>query len=91
MGSAYLTFLNVMFPRLVPFHGGGESFCDCSHNEFVIESGDEANLLLKADSPVKGMFTARQETPIEKQLLALLMFLAGLIGLTLSIMHRSIQ
>jgi len=123
-GSAYFKFLHGMFPRLVPFHGGGEGFtlseandftvqipweaysrlhlslqandtielyidgdyvCDCSCYELVIESGDHALLLLKSNSPVNGMFTARQEIPLEHQLLAFVMILAGLVGLALSI------
>lgn len=119
-----------MFPRLVPFHGGGERLwlseannftfqidwsafsrlhlilqtndtvelyregnyvCDCSHYEFVIESGDDTFILLKSNSPVDGMFTARQEIPLEKQLLAFIMLLAGIIGLVLSIARKSIQ
>jgi len=129
-GSAYLLFLHGMFPKLVPFHGGGEGFwlgeannftfqipwlafsrlhltlqanetvglysdgnyvCDCSHYEFAIESGSEASILLKSNSSVNGVFTARQEIPLEKQLLALTMFIAGLFGLTLSIARRPIQ
>lgn len=116
-----------MFPRLVPFHGGGEGFtlseandftfqipwsaysrlhltlqandtvelyidgsyvCDCSHYEFVIERGDEALILLKSNSPVKGMFTARQEIPLEQQLLAFTMLSAGLVGVAISIRIR---
>jgi len=123
-GSAYFTFLHGMFPRLVPFHGGGEGFtlseandftfqipwsaysrlylalqandtlelyvdddyvCDCSHYELVIERGDEALILLRSGSPVKGRFTARQEIPLEKQLLAFTILLAGLMGVAISI------
>ena len=123
-GSTYFIFLYGMFPKLVPFHGGGERFwlgeannftfhipwsafsrlhlalqandtvelyidgkyvCVCSHYELVIEGGDEASILLKSDSPVNGMFTARQEIPLEKKLLAFIMLLAGLFGLALSI------
>ena len=126
-GSAYFLFLHGMFPKLVPFHGGGERLwlseannftfqipwsaysrlhltlqandtvelyrdgnyvCDCSHYELVIESGDEAFILLKSNSPVNGMFTARQEIPLEKQLLAFTMLLAGIIGLVLTIARR---
>lgn len=129
-GSAYFLFLHGMYPRLVPFHGGGERFwlyetnnftfqipwsafsrfhltlqandtvelykdgnfvCDCSHYELVIESGDEALILLKSNSPVNGMFTARQDIPLEKQLLAFIMLSAGLFGLAQSIVHRPIQ
>jgi hypothetical protein len=122
-GSAYLIFLHGMFPRLVPFHGGGEGFtlsetndftvqipweaysrlhlslqandtielyidgdyvCDCSFYELVLESGDHALLLLKSNSPVNGMFTARQEIPLEKQLSAFVILSAGLTGVAIS-------
>ena len=62
----------------------GGYVCDCSHYELLIERGDEALILLRSDSPVKGRFTARQEIPFEKQLLAFLMILAGLVGLVLA-------
>jgi hypothetical protein len=123
-GSAYLLYLQVIFPKLVPGYGGGERFtlseannftfqipwsarsrlhltlqangtvelyrdgdyvCDCSSYEFVIEGGDEAHILLKSNSSVSGMFTARQEIPVEKRLLAFIIILAGLIGVVLSI------
>ena len=119
-GSAYL----VIFPRLVPIHGGGEGFtlceynnysaqlpwsaysrlhlslqandtvklyrdgdyvCDCIQYELVLERGNDIMLMMKSDSPVRGRFTARQEIPLEKQLLAYVMILAGLAGLALSI------
>jgi hypothetical protein len=124
VGSTYLMFLHYLFPRLVPFHGGGEGFtlseandftvqipwsahtrlhlalqandtlelymdgsyvCDCYRYEFVIEGGDDVLILLNSDSPVNGMFTARQEIPLEKQLLALTILLAGLVGVAISI------
>jgi len=127
-GSAYFIFLHGMFPKLVPFHGGGEGFtlsedndftvqipweaysrlhlslqandtielymdgdyiCDCSCYELVIESGDHALLLLRSDSPVNGRFSAWQEIPLEKQLLAFILLSAGLIGVAISIRtHR---
>ena len=127
-GSAYLIFLHCTFPRLVPFHGGGEGFtlseandftvqipwearsrlhlslqandtielymdgdyvCDCSSYELVMESGEHALLLFKSNSPVNGMFTARQEIPLEKQLSAVVMLSAGLIGVAISFrIHR---
>jgi hypothetical protein len=59
----------------------GDYVCDCSYYELVIERGDEALVLLRSDSPVKGRFTARQEIPLEKQLLAFVMILAGLVDL----------
>jgi hypothetical protein len=67
----------------------GSLVCNCSRYEFVIECGGEALILLKSDSPVNGMFTARQEIPLEKQLSAIVILSAGLIGTTMSIrIHR---
>jgi len=63
----------------------GDYVCVCSHYELVIESGDEALILLRSDSPVKGRFTARQEIPLERQLLAFTILLAGLVGVAISI------
>lgn len=126
-GSAYLVYLQVVLPRLVPHHGGGERFtlseangftfqipwsahsrlhlalqandtvefyvdgsyvCDCSHYEFVIEGGGEALILLRSDAPVDGMFTARQEIPLDKQLSAVVILSAGLIGIAISFRIR---
>jgi hypothetical protein len=123
-GSAYLVYLQVVFPKLVPHYGGGERFtlseandftfeipwsahsrlhlalrandtvelymdgsyvCDCSRYELVIEGGDETLILLRSDSPVDGMFTAWQEIPLEKQLSAFAILLAGLVGVVKSI------
>ncbi len=83
--------LTLQANETVGLYRDGNYVCDCSHYEFVIESGDEASILLKSNSPVKGMFTARQEIPLEKQLLAFIMLLAGIIGLVLSIARWSIQ
>ena len=74
----------------VELYRDGNYVCDCSHYKFMIESGDEAFIFLKSNSPVDGMFTARQEIPLEKQLLAFTMLLAGIIGLVLSIARRHI-
>ena len=60
----------------------GDYICDCSYYELVIESGDHALLLLKSNSPVNGMFTARQEIPLGKQLSAIIVLLAGIVLLT---------
>ena len=123
-GSAYIAYLHLIFPKLVPGYGGGEGFtlgeandftlqmpwwansrlhldlqandtvelyvdggyvCDCSHYELVIERGDEAFILLRSDSPVEGRFTARQEIPLERHLLAFTILVAGLVGVALSI------
>ncbi|NIM46508.1 MAG: hypothetical protein GTO54_12960 [Nitrososphaeria archaeon] len=128
VGSAYFVYLRVVFPKLVPHHGGGERFtlskannytyqipwlaysrlhldlqanetvelyidgsyvCDCSRYEYVIEGGGEALILLRSDSPVNGMFTARQEIPSEKWLSAFIILSAGLMGIAISIIiHR---
>jgi len=66
----------------------GDYVFDCSHYELVLERGDEALILLRSDSPVKGRFTARQEIPLEKQLLAFAILLAGLIGVVMVIRMR---
>jgi hypothetical protein len=65
----------------IELYKDGNFVCDCSHYELVIESGDESLILLKSKSPVNGMFTARQDIPLEKQLLAFIMLSAGLFGL----------
>lgn len=128
VGSAYFVYLQVVFPKLVPHHGGGERFtlskannytyqipwsaysrlhldlqanetvelyidggyiCDCSRYEFMIEGGGEALILLRSDSSVNGMFTARQEIPSEKRLSAFIILSAGLMGIAISIrIHR---
>jgi hypothetical protein len=54
--------------------------CDCSQYYFIIEPGEEALVVLKSSSPVSGMFTAWQEIPLERQILALSVLLVGLIG-----------
>jgi len=41
--------------------------------------------MMKSNSPVRGRFVARQEIPLEKQLYALIILSAGLIGVVLSI------
>jgi len=62
----------------------GKYTCDCTHYDLIIEAGDEAYILLKSDAPVLGMFTAWQETPFERQLVASTLLLIGLIGIVLS-------
>jgi hypothetical protein len=62
----------------------GGYVCDCSRYEFVIEGGGEALILLRSGSRVDGMFTAWQEIPLEKQLSAFAILLAGLVGVATS-------
>jgi hypothetical protein len=54
--------------------------CNCSQHDIVIEPGEEALVVLKSGSSVSGMFTARQEIPLERQILASSVLLVGLIG-----------
>ena len=77
--------LNLQANDTLEIYVDGDYVCDCSHYELVIERGDEALILLRSDFPIKGRFTARQEIPLEKQLIAFVMILAGLVGLALSI------
>ena len=65
----------------VELYRDGEYVCDCVEYELVLERGEDIMLMMKANSPVKGRFTARQEIPLEKQLSAFVMILAGLVGL----------
>jgi hypothetical protein len=62
----------------------GKYTCDCTQYDLIIEAGDEAHILLKSDAPVVGMFTAWQDTPFEKQLVAYTLLVIGLIGVVLS-------
>ena len=56
-GSAYLVFLYGMFPRLVPFHGGGEGFTLGEYNNFSAQLPWEAysrlHLSLQANDTVE--------------------------------------
>ena len=124
VGLTYFLFLNIVFPTLVPFHGGGETIYIDSYNnytyqiswranfrlnlsfqtdktvklyldgyflgdftnyQFVLEPGDSVFIKLEANSDVSGMFKARQEIPVEKQQVAVIIILVGLIGATTSI------
>lgn len=119
-GLAYMLFLQLLFPTLVPSHGAGEPFtlgpgsnyqipwyaegrlhlafeangtvklylddvyvCDCTSYEFVIEPGDTVLVQMTSDSAVSGMFSAWQEVPFEKQLLALSLLSVGIAGITM--------
>jgi hypothetical protein len=69
----------------VELYVDGDFVCVCSHYELVVEGGDEALVLLRSGSPVEGWFTARQEIPLERQLMAFALLLAGLVGVAVSI------
>ena len=69
----------------IELYRDGDYVCDCVQYELVLERGNEIMLTMKSSSPVRGFFTARQEIPLEHQLLAFVMISAGLVGLALSI------
>jgi hypothetical protein len=65
----------------VKLYVDGEYMCDCTSYDFVVEPGEQILILLKSDAPVSGMFTAWQETPFERQILALTLVIVGLFGI----------
>ena len=69
----------------VELYRDGEYVCECVQYELVLERGEYVLLMMKSDSPVRGRFTAIQEIPLERQLYALIILSAGLIGVALSI------
>ncbi|MCW4049888.1 MAG: hypothetical protein NWE89_09155 [Candidatus Bathyarchaeota archaeon] len=69
----------------IELYRDGDYVCECVQYELVLERGDGIMLMMKSSSPVEGRFTARQEIPLEKQLYALIILSAGLIGVALSI------
>jgi len=57
-----------------------EYMCDCTSYDFVVEPGEQVLVLLKSDAPVSAMFTAWQEIPFERQVLALTLVIVGCSG-----------
>ena len=57
LGLSYLIFLQFIFPTLVPFHGGGESFILNSTNNYTFQIPWEAfsrtHLILKTNGTVE--------------------------------------
>ena len=87
--SAYSRLhLSLQANDTVELYRDGDYVCDCVQYELVLERGDNIMLMMKSNSPVKGRFTARQEIPLERQLYALIILSAGLIGVVLSIRMR---
>ncbi len=123
-GLTFFLYLQFMFPKLVPYHGGGERFniietddftfqipwtaytrlhlslqandtitlytndeyvCACTHYDLTIEPGEYVLVTLRSESSVTGIFTARQEIPVERKLLTIILFMFGLIGVILSL------
>jgi hypothetical protein len=62
-----------------------EYMCDCTSYDFVVEPGEQILILLKSNAPVSGMFTAWQEIPFDKQILALTLVIIGLLGIGIKI------
>ena len=84
--SAYSRLhLSLQANDTIELYRDGDHVCDCVKYELVLERGEYVGLTMKSNSPVRGFFTARQEIPLEHQLLAFVMILAGLVGLALSI------
>ena len=61
---------------------------DCLQYDLVIDPGEEALIVLKSSSSVSGMFTAWQETPLERQMLASSLLLVGLVGTVITLTKR---
>ncbi|UCB60056.1 MAG: hypothetical protein JSW72_08080 [Candidatus Bathyarchaeota archaeon] len=89
--SAYARLhLSLQTNGTVALYMNGTYVCDCTHYDLVIEQGGRALIYLRSDLPVSGIFKAWQEIPSEKQMLALVLLLIGLIGIGISvIMHVS--
>jgi hypothetical protein len=79
--SAYSRLhLSLQANDTIELYRDGDYVCDCVQYELVLERGDDIMLMMKSNSPVRGFFTARQEIPLERQLFAFTMILAGLVG-----------
>ena len=66
-------------------YSNDEYITECTHHDLTIEPGENVLVTLRSESPVTGMFTARQEIPMERRLLAIILLMLGLIGLILSL------
>ena len=77
--------LSFQTDKTVKLYLNGNFLGDYSSYNFIIEPGDNAFIKLEANSDVSGMFKARQEIPVEKQQLAIIIVLVGLIGTITSI------
>jgi hypothetical protein len=64
----------------VKLYVDSEYMCDCTSYDFVVEPGEQVLILLKSDAPVSGMFTAWQDIPFERQVLALTLVIVGCSG-----------
>lgn len=69
----------------VKLYTNNQYTCDCTSYEFTVEPDDTLLVRMEANSPVSGMFTAWQETPLEKQLLALTLLSIDIAGVAISV------
>ena len=76
--------LNFQTDKPVNLYLNGIFLCFCKSYNFTIEPGDSALIKLEANSEVSGMFTAWQEVPVDKQVLAIIVIIVGLIGIFVS-------
>ena len=87
--SAYSRLhLSLQANDTIELYRDGDYVCDCVQYELVLERGEDVMLMMKSNSPVRGFFTARQEIPLENQLLAFILLSAGLIGVAISFRIR---
>jgi hypothetical protein len=63
----------------------GDYVGECAGYEFTVKPGNDVLVQMTSDSAVTGMFTACQEPPLERQVLALVVLAAGLAGIAMSI------
>ena len=74
--------LSFQTDNTVTLYLDGNFLCDCTSYQFIVEPGDTALIKLEANFNVSGRFKAWQEIPAEKQKLALIIIIVGLIGAT---------
>lgn len=65
-----------------------EYICDCVSYDFIVEPDEQILILMKSNAPVSGMFTAWQEIPLERQILALTLVIIGLLGIGIVIIGK---
>jgi len=88
--SAYTRLhLTMEANETVRLYADSDFLCDCLSHEFIIEPGDDIFISLKSNSTVSGRFSAWQEIPLERQLLATILLLAGFAGIAVSYIRIS--
>jgi len=82
--------LSIQANDTITLYVNSEYICECAHYDLTIKPGEEALVMLRSESPVTGLFTARQEIPLERQLLAFTLLIIGLIG-TMKSLRKNIE